>query len=40
MKMEMGEIYTFFIELVMGFGIGGHDMFEFIEEHLKFLTQI
>ena len=35
----MGPLYTAFKELVMRFGDGGHDMFEFIEEYLKFLTK-
>ncbi len=35
----MGPLYTAFKELVMSFGGGGHDMFEFIEEYLKFLTK-
>ena len=38
--MKMGPIYTAFKNLVMGFGIGGHDMFDFIEEYLEFLTKI
>lgn len=35
----MGPLYTAFKKLVMSFGGGGHDMFEFIEEHLDFLTK-
>lgn len=35
----MGPLYTAFKNLVMRFGGGGHDMFEFIEEYLDFLTK-
>ena len=35
----MGTIYTAFKRIVMSFGIGGNDMFEFIEEYLEFLTK-
>lgn len=38
--MEYGKIYSAFKKLVMNFGVGGHDMFEFIEEYLDFLTKI
>ena len=35
----MGKVYSAFKDLVMSFGVGGHDMFDFIEEHLDFLTK-
>lgn len=35
----MGRLYTAFKELVLSFGVGGGDMFEFIEEYLEFLTK-
>jgi hypothetical protein len=38
--MEYGDIYSAFKKLVMSFGVGGHDMFEFIEKYLDFLTKI
>jgi hypothetical protein len=36
----MGPIYTALKAFIKQFGEGSHDMFEFIEKYLEFITKI